>query len=207
LAGQEAILEKAKVFDGKPGPSRRSVLQTSLFGAASVALAPALSGGRALAAAPTASEVKPFPFDEANISDLQSRMKSGELSAQALTAAYLARIGEIDKAGPRLNSVIEGNPDALSIAETLDKERKQKGPRGPMHITDRKSGLMVTNSTITGNTAATGSGLNIDAGSAPGTLFTIMNSTITNNIDASGAAGVNAGPTSSDCGAGGKAPG
>ena len=60
-------------------------------------------------------------------------MKSGELSAHALTAAYLARIDEVDKSGPRLNSVIEVNPEALDIAEALDKERKVKGPRGPMH--------------------------------------------------------------------------
>jgi len=108
-------------------------LQTTLLGAASAALAPALSSGRALAAAATPSAVKPFQFDEATISDLQSRLKSGELSARSLTAAYLARIEEIDKAGPRLNSVIEVNPDALAIAEALDKERKQKGPRGPLH--------------------------------------------------------------------------
>jgi amidase len=103
------------------------------MGAASAALTPALSSGRALAATAPASPVKPFRFDEATITDLQVRMKSGELSAHALTAAYLARIEEIDKGGPRLNSVIEVNPEALAIAEALDKERKQKGPRGPMH--------------------------------------------------------------------------
>ena len=113
--------------------SRRSLLQTTLLGTAGAALAPALSAGRALAAAATASPVKPFRFEEAAISDLQARMKSGELSAHALTAAYLGRIDDIDKSGPRLNSVIEVNPEALAIAEELDKERKQKGPRGPMH--------------------------------------------------------------------------
>ncbi len=60
-------------------------------------------------------------------------MKSGELSAHSLTQAYLERINEIDKNGPKLNSVIEVNPDALSIADGLDQEPKQKGPRGPMH--------------------------------------------------------------------------
>ncbi len=124
---------KTRVSDSQQRLSRRSVLQTTLLGAASAALAPALSSGRALAAAATPSAVKPFQFDEATISDLQSRLKSGELSARSLTAAYLARIEEIDKAGPRLNSVIEVNPDALAIAEALDKERKQKGPRGPLH--------------------------------------------------------------------------
>ena len=124
---------KTRVSDSKQGLSRRSVLQTTLLGAASAALAPALSRGRALAAAVPASPVKPFQFDEATISDLQSRMKSGALSAHQLTTAYLARIEEIDRNGPRLNSVIEVNPDALAVAEALDKEREQKGPRGPLH--------------------------------------------------------------------------
>ena len=114
---------------GSQGLSRRLVLQTTLIGAANAALAPALS----MAQASAAPRVNPFRFNETTISDLQTRIKSGELSAAALTAAYLARIHEVDKAGPRLNSVIEVNPDAPAIAEALDKERKQKGPRGPMH--------------------------------------------------------------------------
>src|SRR5262249_44253435 len=60
-------------------------------------------------------------------------MKSGETSARSLVQTYLTRIEEIDKSGPTINSVIEVNPDALSIAEELDKERKEKGPRGPIH--------------------------------------------------------------------------
>jgi len=58
-------------------------------------------------------------------------MKSGTLSASALTKAYLARIEELDKG--RVNSVIEVNSEALEIAESMDKEWKAKGPRGPMH--------------------------------------------------------------------------
>ncbi len=113
--------------------SRRRLLQTTAL-SASAALIPALTASRALAAATPASEpTRPFEFDETTISDLQSRMKSGEITAQALTQAYLERINEIDKRGPGLNSVIELNPEALSIAESLDKERKSKGPRGPMH--------------------------------------------------------------------------
>jgi amidase len=126
-------LAKERFSDSNQRLSRRSVLQTTLLGAASAALTPALSGGRALAATAPSSPVKPFRFDEATVADLQSRMKSGELSAHALTEAYLARIEEVDKSGPRVNSVIEVNPEALAIADALDKERKQKGPRGPMH--------------------------------------------------------------------------
>ena len=116
------------------GFSRRRVLQTGVIGALGASIVPALSAGRVLAAAlPTAEPVKPFEFDEATISNLQERMRSGQTSARVLTESYLMRIEEIDKSGPAINSVIETNPDALAIAETLDKERKEKGPRGPMH--------------------------------------------------------------------------
>jgi amidase len=60
-------------------------------------------------------------------------MKSGKFTARSITEKYLARIKEVDKAGPAINSVIEINPDATSIAEEMDRERKAKGPRGPMH--------------------------------------------------------------------------
>jgi len=113
--------------------SRRRLLQSSLMGAAGAALAPALSAGREPASAKATSPLKPSEFDEATISDLQTRMKSGQLSARQLTEAYLRRIQDIDKNGPSLNSVIEVNPDALAIADALDKERKTKGPWGPMH--------------------------------------------------------------------------
>jgi amidase len=74
-----------------------------------------------------------FPFAEATIDDLQRRMASGGLTARALTQAYLDRIAAIDKAGPKLNAIIELNPDALAIAEKLDAERKAGRVRGPLH--------------------------------------------------------------------------
>jgi amidase len=77
--------------------------------------------------------VKPFELDEITIPDLQAGMKSGRFTARSLVEKYSARIEEIDKQGPSVNSVIELNPDALSIADTLDQERKAKGPRGPLH--------------------------------------------------------------------------
>jgi amidase len=77
--------------------------------------------------------VKPFELDEATITDLQEAMKSGKHTGRRIAEMYLARIDEIDKRGPAINAVIEINPDALSIADALDRERKQKGPRGPLH--------------------------------------------------------------------------
>jgi amidase len=138
--GQQKTLAGATVASNS-GISRRRVLQNSLVGAVGAAVTPALFGAApALSAArdvspaePSSESPKPFQFDEATITDLQSRMKSGEISARSLTQAYLDRINEIDKAGPAINSVIEINSDALEIAEALDKERKEKGARGPMH--------------------------------------------------------------------------
>src|ERR1700692_311477 len=126
------------------GISRRKLLRTTALGAASAALTPALSVGRALAESkPEPSSAKAFEFDEATISDLQRRMTAGELSAHSLVQAYLARIDEIDDNCSRtacqkqkatgLNAVIELNLGALAIADELDRERKSKGPRGPMH--------------------------------------------------------------------------
>lgn len=74
-----------------------------------------------------------FELDEVTIYELAEGMKSGKYTARSLAEKYLARIEEIDRHGPTLNSVIELNPDALSIADALDKERKEKGARGPLH--------------------------------------------------------------------------
>ena len=78
-----------------------------------------------------AAGVTAVAFEEATIADLQTKMQLGALTAQGLTNAYLARIDELDRG--RVNSVIEANPDALTVAEALDKERKAKAPRGPLH--------------------------------------------------------------------------
>jgi amidase len=80
-----------------------------------------------------ATPVKPFELDEITIVELQDGMKSGKLTARSLVEKYSERIDEIDKRGPAVNAIIEMNPDALTIADALDQERKAKGTRGPMH--------------------------------------------------------------------------
>jgi amidase len=67
------------------------------------------------------------------ISELQEKMESGELTARRLAELYLERIEAVDKSGPVLNSVIEVNPEALDIAETLDTQRKAGKVRGALH--------------------------------------------------------------------------
>jgi amidase len=77
--------------------------------------------------------VRPFELDEIAVAQLQAGMKSGKYTCRSITQKYLDRIKEIDSQGPGINSVIEVNPDALKIADELDRERKAKGPRGPLH--------------------------------------------------------------------------
>jgi amidase len=70
---------------------------------------------------------------DAGVREQQAQMEAGKLSSHALVSLYLARIAAIDKRGPRLNSVIELNPDALTIAAAMDRERAAKQVRGPLH--------------------------------------------------------------------------
>jgi amidase len=74
-----------------------------------------------------------FELNEATIDDLQRRMTDGSQSSRVITQKYLDRIEAIDHNGIRLNAVIEINPDALSIADEMDKERKAGKLRGPLH--------------------------------------------------------------------------
>ena len=117
-----------------PSPSRRNFLRASLATTLATTVHPALGASRVGDLAP-ASVAAPndFELDELTVDDLQKTMQSGQFTSHSLTEKYLARIQEIDKAGPRINAVIEVNPEALVIADALDKERKDKGPRGPLH--------------------------------------------------------------------------
>jgi len=125
-----------KTLRSKSTTDRRSFLQITLTATAASAMYPALSAGREIASSSVASastDVKPFELDEITIPELQDGMKSGKYTARSLVEKYRERIDEIDKRGPAVNAIIELNPDALSIADALDRERKAKGPRGPLH--------------------------------------------------------------------------
>ena len=83
--------------------------------------------------ASVAQRTEPFQFDEASVVQLQAEMAAGRLTARAVTEHYLQRIAELDRKGPNLHSIIETNPEAMQLAEELDRERTQKGSRGPLH--------------------------------------------------------------------------
>jgi len=70
---------------------------------------------------------------EATVEDLRKAMQSGILTSRQLVTWYLERIARFDKGDAPLNTVLEINPDALWIAESLDAERAASGPRGPLH--------------------------------------------------------------------------
>ena len=93
-------------------PSRREFLYA----------AAALTAARASAETPD--------IEEASLTDLHAGLTTGRFTSVALVEQYSARIATIDK---KINSIIELNPDAPSIADALDRERKQKGARSPLH--------------------------------------------------------------------------
>ena len=105
--------------------SRRDVLK---LGAGAVAVAGALSVVRSLPAA-----AAPSNLNEMTVAQMQAAMASNQLSSLDLVNYYLARIKTLDQAGPTVNSVIEVNPDAKAIAQSLDAERKSGHVRGPLH--------------------------------------------------------------------------
>ena len=76
---------------------------------------------------------KPFHLEEWTIFELQAAMKLGAETSVSLAKKYLRRIEELNLCGPTLRAVLEVNPDALGIARALDRERKARGPRGPLH--------------------------------------------------------------------------
>jgi amidase len=75
----------------------------------------------------------PFTLEETTLADLQTAMASGRMTARSITQQYMDRIQALDRTGPTLRAVLEINPDALSIADTLDRERKAGRVRGPLH--------------------------------------------------------------------------
>ena len=74
-----------------------------------------------------------FELNEITIDELQQKMQGGAYTSRAITELYLKRIDAIDKKGYALNAVIEINPDALAIADDMDRERKAGKLRGPLH--------------------------------------------------------------------------
>lgn len=116
LAGAGASMAGAAAWSGSPARAQES------------------DGGAASAEdVQSAVSHAPSELNEKTIAELQEMMTKHQLSAVELVQYYLARINLLDRHGPKVNSILELNPDAIGIARTLDRERHAKGPRGPLH--------------------------------------------------------------------------
>ncbi len=110
--------------DALPTLDRRTFLGASLATGAAV-----LAGGD-LKATPTG---KGPVLEEATVAGLQAGLVAGRWTSVELVRRYQARIRALDQAGPKLNSVLELNVEALALAKALDAERKAGKLRGPLH--------------------------------------------------------------------------
>lgn len=80
-----------------------------------------------------AKEHEKFKLEEASIADIQHAIDNGSLTYKQLTEMYLERIAAYDKNGPKINSIITVNPNAIKAAAALDEERKNTGRRSSLH--------------------------------------------------------------------------
>jgi amidase len=117
---------------------RRNFLKTGTLAGIGLATIGAASckssGGKAHGSSDdTAAVNDDFELNEATIADLQKKMEAGTHTSRSITELYLKRIDAIDKNGPKINAVIELNKSALDMADNMDKERKAKRLRGPLH--------------------------------------------------------------------------
>src|SRR5215204_1182380 len=111
---------------GKKKSNRREFLKTTIAGVSALAFMKNTDAAEILP-----GDEQPFTvLNEITIGELQAKMKSGELTARKIAEMYLERIKAID---PKLKSVIETNPDALAIADAMDKERKKDKVRSALH--------------------------------------------------------------------------
>jgi len=131
----EGVMNQIKISKNNNGNlSRRGFVKSGLLGGFAAATLPALTRTeKAVTSSSLNFERESFELEETSISELAEKIASGKYSARSIAEKYLARIEAIDQRGPTLRSVIELNPDALSIADGLDNERREKGARGLLH--------------------------------------------------------------------------
>jgi amidase len=115
--------------------NRRNFLRnTATLGVATTLTLPAVAGPSSFYEDEKQALIKDdFDLNEVTINELQAQMAKGSATSKSLVKAYLKRIEKIDKGGPKLNAVIELNPDALAIAAQMDEERKAGKIRGLLH--------------------------------------------------------------------------
>lgn len=119
---------------GPRGLDRRELLVGGTLGALALAHCAPPSGEKTVSEpATTGGEATDFELSEVSIAELQEGMSEGRFTSKRITELYLERIEAVDGQGPTLRAVLETNPDALALAETLDEERRAGQVRGPLH--------------------------------------------------------------------------
>jgi len=113
-----------------PSPGESNQLDRRTFLAAGMAVGAATLAGRE---PHRTSASKGLVLEEATVEGLQEGLAAGRWTSVELVRRYQARIAALDQAGPKLNSVIELNPEATAIAKALDAERQAGKVRGPLH--------------------------------------------------------------------------
>jgi len=104
----------------------------TLFGTVAVALALTASGCRTETKAQQQTTAA-FDLEEATIRALIQDQQAGRRTARQIASAYIARIRALDRSGPTVHAIIELNPDALTVADSLDADRSAGRLRGPLH--------------------------------------------------------------------------
>ncbi|MEX1249967.1 MAG: amidase [Hyphomonas sp.] len=81
---------------------------------------------------PPAASYEVTGWPASSLPEIAAALASGEVTSVELTNAYLGRIAAIDRAGPRLQSILFVNPDALAQAGASDARRAAGAPLGPL---------------------------------------------------------------------------
>ena len=122
--------------DTGDGLSRRDFLRVSGAAGALAVAEPREAGGfgpPAPACRQEPAEGGGFALAETTIADLQEGLAGGAWTTRSIVEAYLDRIDRVDRDGPALRAVLETDPDALAVADRLDRERRAGRLRGPLH--------------------------------------------------------------------------
>jgi amidase len=116
------------------------------------------------------SDSSSFDFDNATVESVRNGLAAGQVTCRALVQHHLDRIAALNRNGPQLHAVLDVNPDALSIADALDRSYAQSGPRGSLHCVP----LLVKDNFNTGDSMATTAGsLTMQDFHAPEDAFSI----------------------------------
>lgn len=74
-----------------------------------------------------------FRVEEATIADIHAALQAGTTTCRWIVNESLRRIEAYDRQGPALNAIVRVNPEALAVADSLDRRFRDQGLTGPLH--------------------------------------------------------------------------